>query len=386
MARINKLSVKSIPSLQNGSHSDGGNLYLRKNGASASWVFRYKLAGKPRELGLGSYPARGLAEARQVASRMRTELLEGEVLRPLKARGSPQEVPSFRDCALSLIDSKQAEWSNKKHGQQWRNTLETYAFPRIGSTLPSEIDVRAIVSVLEPIWVTKTETASRVRQRLEAILDWAIVHGFRAPDNPARWKNNLERILPSPAKISPVNHFRALPYVDLPAVCSELSRSDAVSSQVLLFTILTVCRSGEARGASWAEINLGAKRWVVPAHRKKERRELAIPLSAPCIDILRSRAGYRQGDLVFGLKPLSDVAVTKQLKRVAGDFTVHGLRSTFRQWSAEKTSHTENVLEKVLGHASRNQLISAYQRSDLFDLRRGVMDDWASFCLGPSQD
>jgi integrase len=299
----------------------------------------------------------------------------------LKLSNEPAESLLLRDCASKLIESKKAEWSNAKHAQQWINTLETYVFPKLGSKRPDEVDVMSVVDTLSPIWATKTETASRVRQRLEAILDWAIVHGLRGADNPARWKNNLERVLPSPAKISPVEHFSALPHQDLPQVFQKLRETDTLSAQLLVFVILTVSRSGEARGARWGEMSIDRKTWRIPAERKKERRELSVPLADEAIELLNVRSKFREGEFVFGTKPLSDVAVSKQFKRVAGPYTVHGLRSTFRQWAAESGRYSEHVLEKVLGHASKNQLVSVYQRSDLFDQRMLVMDDWAAYCL-----
>ena len=214
MVAINRLTVRGIAGLADGNHSDGGNLYLRKKGQRASWVFRYKLKGRVKELGLGSYPSRSLSEARKVAAELRTQLLDGLPVRSLKSQRQDTGVPTLRDSALAYIEAKRPEWTNKKHAQQWINTLETYVFPKIGDYLPSEVDLSAIESVLQPIWHQKTETATRIRQRLEAILDWTIVHGYRSADNPARWKNNLERVFPSPAKISPVSHFSAVP-VDL---------------------------------------------------------------------------------------------------------------------------------------------------------------------------
>ena len=382
MVAINRLTVRGIAGLTDGNHSDGGNLYLGKRGQRASWVFRYKLKGRVKELGLGSYPSRSLSEARRVAAELRTQLLDGLPIRSLRSQRRDPSIPTIRESAFAYIEAKRSEWSNKKHAQQWTNTLDTYVFPKIGDYLPSEVDLSAIESVLRPIWSQKTETATRIRQRLEAILDWTIVHGYRAADNPARWKNNLERIFPSPAKISPVNHFSAVPVSQIPDLCQRLLASDALSSQILLFLVLTAVRSGEARGARWEEIDLAGSRWTIPADRKKERRSLAVPLSAPSIQILRSRLVFSDGEYVFGIKPLSDTAVSKQLKRHAGNYTVHGLRSSFRQWAAETIQYPEHVLEKALGHSSGSHLVDAYQRSDLFEQRRDVMDAWANYCLG----
>ena len=190
MVAINRLTVRGIAGLADGNHSDGGNLYLRKKGQRASWVFRYKLKGRVKELGLGSYPSRSLSEARRVAAELRTQLLDGLPIRSLRSQRRDPSIPTIRESAFAYIEAKRSEWSNKKHAQQWTNTLDTYVFPKIGDYLPSEVDLSAIESVLRPIWSQKTETATRIRQRLEAILDWTIVHGYRAADNPARWKNN----------------------------------------------------------------------------------------------------------------------------------------------------------------------------------------------------
>jgi len=379
---INRLTARGIAGLADGNHSDGANLYLRKKGQRASWVFRYKLKARVKELGLGSYPSRSLSEARKVAAELRTQLLDGLPVRSLKSQRQDTDFPTLRESALAYIEAKRPEWTNKKHAQQWINTLETYVFPKIGDYLPSEVDLSAIESVLQPIWTQKTETATRIRQRLEAILDWTIVHGYRSADNPARWKNNLERVFPSPAKISPVSHFSAVPVSQIPELCQRLRASDALSSQILLFLILTAVRSGEARGARWEEVDFASNRWIIPSDRKKERRSLAVPLSEPAIQILKIRSVFSDGEYIFGGKPLSDTAVSKQLKRYAGNYTVHGLRSSFRQWAAETTQYPEHVLEKALGHSSGSHLIDAYQRSDLFEQRRDVMQDWANYCLG----
>ncbi len=390
--RLHLLKARQAETLGTGFHSDGGNLFLRvKPTGSRAWVFRYTSAGKVRELGLGSLLSRSLAEARLVADKMRKAVAEGtDPGLVLQARADPVAM-TFRDCALALIEAKRPGWSNSKHAQQWENTLRDYAYPSLAAKRPADITLVDIKTILLPIWVTKTETATRLRQRIEAVLDYAAVHGLcDGARNPARWKGVLNKVLPEPNKVRTRDHHAAAPYQDVPAIMAALRLKEHTSALMLRFLILTAVRSGEARGALWSEIDVPARVWSIPARRMKAQREHRIPLSQEAMEILRVMAARRQGsnDLVFpGLRGgvMSDVAVNKSLHAFAPDVTVHGFRSSFRDWGAEQTSFPSAVMELALAHVNKNRVEAAYQRSDLFDRRVDLMNTWAEFCAGDRQ-
>jgi integrase len=386
--RIGLLAPRQVDTLNAGFHADGGNLYLRvKDTGARSWVFRYKLKGKVKELGIGSKDDRSLAQARDLAGKMRTALADGRDPVELLNRRDAKAL-TFADYAKELIESKRAGWKNAKHAQQWENTLKGYAFPVIGAKLPAEVSLGDVKAVLLPIWVGKTETATRLRQRIEAVLDYAAVHEkAHGRYNPARWKANLDMVLPPPRKVATREHHAAAPYSDVPRIMDELRDKDFVSAHCLRFTILTAARSGEARGARWDEIDLDAATWTIPANRMKAGREHRVPLCDEAVEILEKMRGRRIGDSerVFsgergGL--LSDVSVNKTLHGIAPDVTVHGFRASFRTWAEEQTNYPRSVTEAALAHVNQNEVEAAYQRSDLFERRRELMQVWGNYCTG----
>lgn len=389
MAKIKILAARQVETLPAGFHADGANLYLRvRDTGTRSWVFRYKVSGKVVEIGLGPTADRSLLQARELASRMRTELADGrDPGAPVRAKrgGAPK---AFRQYALELVESKRAGWRNEKHVKQWGATLEAYANPVIGDKLPADVTLADVLEILKPIWNEKTETASRVRQRVEAVLDYAAVFEMaHGRNNPARWKGCLDKLLPAAKKVSKKSHHAAAAYVDVPAIMAALRAKDHLSAHCLRFNILTAARSGEARGALWSEIDFPARTWTIPAARMKADREHRVPLCDEAVAILKRMAEWRQAgcDRVFpgargGL--LSDVAVNKTLHSIAPDVTVHGFRSSFRQWGAEVTSFPSAALEAALAHVNPNQTEAAYQRSTLFDRRLDLMDAWGRYCAG----
>ena len=380
---IAPISVKSLPT---GFHADGGNLYLRvKDTGARSWVFRYKQAGKVTELGLGATSSRSLKQARELASKMRTAVKEGKNPAPLVKTKQELEAKTFQDYALELIDTKRSGWRNAKHAQQWVNTLEQFAYPKIGNKLPANISLADVKSILLDMWATKTETAVRLRGRIEAVLDYAIVHEDADRRNPARWKGNLDKVLPPPRKVTKVIHHPSANYIDVPNIMSRLREKDTTSAYNLRFTILTAARSGESRGALWSEIDLNKKVWTIPAERMKAGREHKVPLCDEAIEILETMKKWniKNSNIIFmgGRETyITDVAINKTLKAINPDVTVHGFRSSFRVWGAETTSTPSAVLELALAHVNQNEVEAAYQRSDLFERRRELMTVWGNYC------
>ncbi|MGE3249056.1 MAG: tyrosine-type recombinase/integrase [Hyphomonadaceae bacterium] len=294
---------------------------------------------------------------------------------------------TFRRCAEIYIDAHAPAWRNAKHRWQWRNTLEKHAYPVFGDLDVAAIDDGLIMQVLDPIWQTKNETASRLRGRLEAVLDWARVRGFRSGDNPARWRGHLQKALPAPRKSLRVRHHPAMPYAQIAEFMTALRANGSASAQALEFTILTAARTGEAIGADWSEIDLDQCVWTVPAERMKAGREHRVPLSNRAIEILRARAAVQSGGPVFANRrgePLSNMALLMLLRRLTGrDFTVHGFRSSFRDWAAEQTDFPREVAEAALAHTLEDKVEAAYRRSDLFEKRAALMAAWTDFCDSP---
>ncbi|MBU2804052.1 tyrosine-type recombinase/integrase [Acidithiobacillus ferridurans] len=381
------LTTRQVSTLKDGNHSDGDGLYLRvrNQGRARSWVFRWKQAGKVRELGLGSVDLRPLKEARELVLSLRKAIRDGHdpatILHPVEER----RIPTFQELAQDTIEALRPGWRNAKHCDQWANTLRDYAYPVIGKLLPANITVDHILAILSPIWSTKTETATRLRQRIETVLDRAAVLGYRDRDrvNPASWKSNLEHLLPKAKKVAKRQHFAAVPYDDLPALMSKLREKRTAGALALRLIALTACRSGEIRGLQWSEIDLQAKTLTIPAERTKTGKPHTIPLSCEAVKILETAAalwgtdgivfrGQRRG------RQLWDVSVSKELHQHAPDATVHGLRSSFRDWAADRTHHSREVIEQCLSHAIGN-VEGAYRRTDLLQKRRAVMDDWARF-------
>jgi integrase len=380
--RLSALAVKRAK--QRGMYHDGGGLYLQiaANG-SRSWIFRYGAQGR-NHFGLGPLHTVTLAEARERARKCRQQLLDGvdpiaeRRLREAAARAEAAKSITFADAAKTYIEAHHAAWKNRKNKQQWLNTLATYAFPVLGRLPVAAVDTGLILRVLQPIWHEKSETASRVRMRIERILGWATVQGYRSGDNPARWQNHLDHLLPAQGKIAPVQHHAALPYVEVPAFIAELAGRNGGAAEALEFLILTAARTGEVIGATWGEFDLKAKTWTIPAKRMKANREHRVPLSRRALEILRGMP--RTGARVF---PISNMAMLQLLKRMdRGDITAHGFRSSFRDWAAE-THHAErDVVEMALAHAVQDKTEAAYRRGDMLAKRRVLLEDWARFCGG----
>lgn len=388
MAKIKILTAREADTKGDGFHADGGNLFLKVRGAGRSWVFRYKQNGVSRDIGLGATHTRSLKEARDIAEKMRRAVKDGKDPTEIIRIKPVAKMPTFGEYALELVENKKTGWRNAKHAAQWLSTLADYAFPAIGDKLPANVTLADIKGILLPIWATKTETATRLRQRIEAVLDFATVtekaHGRY---NPARWRGNLDAVLPKASKVSTVKHFASAPFEQVPSIMAALRAKDALSAYCLRFIILTACRSGEARGATWDEIDLAAKIWTIPAARIKANREHRIPLSDESMDILRVMNERRivGTDRIFaggrgGL--LSDVAVSKMLHDIMPDATVHGFRSSFRVWGA--IPYPAHVMEAALAHANKDKVEAAYLRSDFLEKRREVMNAWGAYLTGGS--
>jgi integrase len=375
---------------------DGGGLYLQVSATGTkSWMFRYAINGRERQMGLGSLDAVDLAGVRQAATECR--LLRSQGVDPIEhrdakraqARLAAASSMTFNDCAAAYIESEKAGWRNVKHAAQWKSTLDAYAGPVFGDLSVQAVDTTMVLRVLEPIWPTKNETASRVRGRIESVLDWATARGYRKGENPARWRGHCESLLPKPSKVQKVQHHAALPYAELPAFMASLAKQGGVAARALEFTILTAARTGETIGAMPAEFDLSHKTWTVPADRMKAHREHRVPLgdraSAICEGVRPLRAS--EGDFVFpGLlcrRPLSNMSLRAVLKRMEySTITVHGFRSTFRDWAGECTDFPREVIEAALAHVVGDQTEQAYRRGDALEKRRKLIDAWANFCAG----
>jgi integrase len=398
MARtVGKLAALKVGRpLKPGMYADGAGLYLQVTGAGAkSWIFRFSLHGKAREMGLGSLSAVSLSEARINAGECRRLRQEG--LDPIEVRKARRQqavldaakTVTFSDAAASYIASHRAGWRSAKHAWQWENTLATYAEPVLGRQSIQAIDTALVMKVLEPIWSKKPETASRLRGRIEAVLDWAKSRGLRQGENPARWKGHLKHQLPPRSKLQRVKHHPALPFAELPDFVSKLGAQKGTAARALEFTILTAARTGDTIGAVWNEVNTSDKVWTVPADRMKARKEHRVPLSPRALAILSDEHDVRTSDYVFpggkAGKSLSSMAMAEVLQRMdRGDITVHGFRSTFRDWAAERTDFHSEVVEMALAHAIGDRVEAAYRRGDLFEKRRQLMDEWARYCNTPA--
>ena len=401
MARTGKLSAVQVAKAKGpGVLHDGGGLYIRVSGTGRkSWVFRFQLDRKRRDMGLGAYPDISLAEARGKATEHRK--LRHDGIDPLEAKKAQQQAQrlsvargrTFREMAEEFISRNEAGWRNAKHRQQWRNTLATYVYPVLGELPVAAIDTGLVVQVLDPIWTEKPETAGRVRGRIEAVLDAATVRGLRQGPNPAQWKGNLAHILPARARVRKVAHHAALPFDDIPAFFAALRERQGMAARALEFAIFTAARTAEVLGATWGEVDLDAKVWTVPAKRMKAGREHRVPLSGAALALLenlRPLALIRNGELdqaapVFpGLRralPMSNMTMLMVLRRMKrDDLTAHGFRSTFSDWAAERTAYPREVVEMALAHAVESKVEAAYRRGDLFEKRRRLMDAWANFC------
>lgn len=388
---LKKLSARTVSTIaEPGRHSDGGGLYLNVTPSGArSWVFMWKKDGKRREMGLGSTRSVTLARARERASECRAQVAAG--LDPIQTRDAADKAkrgtPTFGSIADALIASKEVEWRNPKHRAQWRMTLGRYAEP-LRSLPVDQIDTAAVLAVLKPLWLEKPETASRLRGRIEAVLDAAKAQGHRSGENPAAWRGHLSHLLPKRGKLKR-GHHAAMAYQDVPAFMERLRAREAIAASALEFCVLTAARSGEVLGARWSEIDLAAKVWAVPAERMKAAREHRIPLSERALAILEKLSEARTADLVFpgqsAGKPLSGTAMEMALRRMRlDDVTVHGFRSAFRDWAGNETHFPREIAEAALAHVIGDKAEQAYRRGDAIEKRRVLMEAWAQF-LSPAK-
>ncbi len=343
-------------------------------------------------MGLGPLHTVLLADARQEAEKCRKLLRDGfDPINERRVRRTRQQVESakamtFRDCADAYIKSHSAGWKNAKHASQWQNTLNTYVYPAFGDLPVQAVDTGLVIKVLEQIWTVKTETASRVRGRIEAVLDWASARKYREGENPARWRGHLDKLLPARSKVQKVRHHAALPFDQIGNFMASLREQNGVAARGLEFQILTAARPGEAIGARWEEVDFTQSVWAIPEERMKGDREHRVPLSPPAVALLRGMKEIAQSDFVFpgarSGRPLSNMAFLMLLKKRmgCGDLTAHGFRSTFRDWAAERTAYPAEAAEMALAHAVNNKVEAAYRRGDLFEKRRRLMIDWGVFC------
>lgn len=394
MARkANRLTVRQVETLnRTGRYADGNGLYLQvAAGGSKSWLFRYMRDGKATAMGLGSTGVVSLAEARDLAIEQKRIIQSGRD--PIADRKAKREAAmleaaksiTFRKASEKYIAAHKSSWKNAKHAAQWTSTLETYAYPVIGDLPVAAIDTGLVLKIIEPIWETKTETASRIRSRIENVLSWATVRGYREGDNPARWRGHLEQSLPARSKVRKVKHHAALPYTEVGSFMVALRQREAIAARALEFAILTATRSGEVLNARWSEFNPDAAEWIIPAERMKAGRDHRVPLSDRALEIVRQMGEDfgTEGHVFPGQKPgkpLSGMAFAMMLRRMErDDITAHGFRSTFRDWAAEQTAYPREVAEIALAHTIPDRTEAAYRRGDLFGKRRRLMADWADY-------
>ena len=383
MARVlHKLTARSVAALSKpGRYSDGGGLYLVVSGSAAQkWVFRFRLSGTRHDMGLGSAKQITLARARQLAADARAALAEGN--NPLSIRTTTTTTPTFGEMADDVIEALSPSWRNEKHIAQWKMTLAVYAAP-LRPLLVDEVTTDHVLSVLQPLWNKRPETASRLRGRIEKVLDAAKAKGHRHAENPARWRGHLHHLLPVRQRLTR-GHHAAMAYADVPELLSDLRQRGGVAALALEFLILTAARSGEVMGARWEEFDLDHAIWTIPAHRMKAAREHRVPLTDRAIKILEKLRMLESESFVFPGKkvgtPLSTMAMAMALRRMTTEHvTVHGFRSSFRDWAAEQTSFAREVAEAALAHVVADRVEAAYRRTDLFEKRRELMQEWGEY-------
>lgn len=396
----NKLSVKFVErnDLEPGLYGDGGGLYLQvSDRETKAWVYRFMIAGRARKMGLGDVDSVKLSEARKKAHTARLLVVDGTD--PIEERNTRRaalavekaKAMTFKECATGYIEAHQSGWKSPKHAAQWESTLNTYAYPVIGHLPVAAVDDGHVIKILQPIWNSKTETASRVRGRIEKVLDRARALKLRTGDNPARWNGHLAQLLPARSQVAPVEHHAALPYAELPAFMTKLRNRDSVSARALEFTILAACRTSDTVGATWNEIDEQEGLWTVSAARMKgkrgaRKRDHVVPLTASMVKLLKSLTS--DGDYLFpGAKAggLSTAAMDQLLKGMgygSDRATVHGFRSTFKDWASEQTSYPNEMSEMALAHTVADKVEAAYRRGDMREKRRRLMADWSAFCEG----
>lgn len=391
----NALTTLAVKNAKPGRHADGGGLHLLvKQSGARSWVYRFMLKGKSRDVGLGAAAgpdAISLSDARDLASALRLKVKAGidpleerqrEAAQALAAAQAAQIAGiTFKSVAEGYIAANEASWRNEKHRQQWGNTLATYVYPVMGELPVAEIGTAHVLKILEPIWQAKPETASRIRGRIETVLDAAKARGYRTGENPARWRGHIAQILPARSRLTR-GHHKAMPYDAIPTFVAQLRERDAMAALVLEFVILTAARTNEVLGATWDEVDLEKAVWTIPAARMKAGKEHRVPLSPRAVEILETVKPLMK-DFLFPADKggkLSTMAMTMLLRRLKQDCTVHGFRSGFRDWAAECTAYAHEVAEMALAHVIGNKVEAAYRRGDLFDKRRRLMADWAAYC------
>jgi integrase len=374
-----------------GHHAVGGvaGLYLYVNEAGArSWALRITIGGKRRHMGLGGFPDVPLALAKEKARKAREEVEQGldpiaerrAVKSKLKAKQATDK--TFRQGAEAYIEAHGEAWRNPKHRAQWASSLETYAYPFMGDLLIQDVGLEHVLSTLEPIWKVKTETASRVRGRIETVLDWATARNYRTGENPARWKGHLDHLLATPSKVKKVEHRKALQAEDMTAFMANLAAREGNAARALEFAILTAARSGEVRGATWSEIDFKTKVWTIPGERMKVGKEHRVPLSEWAVQLLTTQRDQTDNPLVFPAPRggiMSDMALIAVMRRMEVDAVPHGFRSTFRDWAGEKTNFARELAEQALAHTLDNKVEAAYRRGDALEKRRKMMVAWADF-------
>lgn len=402
MAReLNRLTALEIKNAQPGDKpntprlfADGGGLYLQvMPQGSKSFLFRYTFNGKPKTLGMGATHTVGLAEARVLAQSYRAMVLGGDDPKVVRERQKADKKdvanPDFRWCAEQYIAAHRADWKNAKHAHQWHQSLQDYAYLKIGPIPVRDIDVHHVMDVLKPIWATKTETATRIRGRIERILGWSAISGYRSGENPARWQAYLSELLPKPRKVTVRKHHSAVPHRDIAAFLLNLrAQSDSVSARALEFLTLTAMRTGEVIGARWSEFDFDSNVWTVPADRMKAQRPHSVPLSDRAVEIVKNIAHLPDEQFVFrGRKQgthISNMSMLQIMSRMNLEHVPHGMRSTFRDWAADMTDFPRELAEAALAHVVGDKTEAAYLRSDRLDRRRTMMDAWADYCTTPA--
>jgi integrase len=388
--QVNRLTAKRIAKLGDGRHHDGHGLVLNIKGTAKSWLLRYQRDGRERWLGLGPLHVFGLSEARLRAKQARQKIYDGEdpidakKQRRAQRRLEAASAVTFGQCANAYVDAHRAEWT-RRHHEQWLNSLRDWVLPKIGDLPVAAIDTAAVLSVLRPIWTTKTVTAVRIRSRIECVLDYARTAGYRTGENPARWKGHIENLLPKPSKVAKVQHLDAMPYKEVPAFLVELREREDISARALEFAILTAARSGEVVSACWSEIDFAGKIWTIPSERMKSGREHRVPLSDAALELINQLP--RKSDYLFP---------SKRARQVRGEFiihllramghakiTAHGFRSSFRDWAGERTNFPREIAEAALAHRTGDATELAYRRGDALEKRRQLMEAWARYCSIP---
>jgi integrase len=391
MAKIDLLSAAKVKSLKApGDYLDGRGLYLQvRSESSKSWLLKFSMYKRAREMGLGSAFDFSLADAREMRDTLRKQIKLG--IDPIEQRKADDAAKArdrakaitFKEACARYIAANRSGWKNIKHAAQWEATLNTHAYPLIGALPVQSIDAALVMKVLDPIWSTKSETASRVRGRIESVIDATKARGEFSGENPARWKGHLENLLPKPSKVRKVENHPALPYAGLPAFMRDLRASEGIAAAAMEFLILTAARTGEVLGATWDEFDLRKSVWTILAVRMKNAKEHQVPLSPPAVAVLERMSKITNGEYIFlgqsSGRPLSNMALLVLLRRMKRDnITSHGFRSTFRDWAAER-GYPDAVAKAALAHTVSDAVVAAYKRTTFFELRKNMMDDWAAF-------